>query len=586
MQTTTLLLDSYQKGHNVIFTDAHLHDFALDSNGRIQKELDILREQARETYGMLTFEYARSTGIHFDRTGIDSDDLLQIEDLQRQFNLESGVGIDVNEGEFAGIIRSIFRLCKHTRPVNWSDGRTMRILFLFHYSPHLLPQMENGYHTDNQLIAIELAHQLAHSMDVRASQNYIVFNGRATIDQTVAEVLPQVNVQYPTEQEKLPFAQALLASYQSASLEQGLTLPILASLTANTPNYSLEKVVRASHRTTTPITYKVVSEQRAKDIVAISEGTLEVLDTKRVEGIELSGQNTTIPMQLLLQAARNVQEGNAYQAANILLLGAPGTGKTNMALIAANESGLPFYSLVSPKKGIVGATEHAVRLQHQILSSHKNIAFSDEITEALSTSRKGDNLDSGASSAVIAGMLTFLSDKTRQGRQLFIGTSNCGWRMSVALLKRFITIPVLMPLATDYPAIITAVVKGIDAQTVLSPMDRTIQQAANLFFSKGASPREIVMAVNEALCFSNRGIDSNLILSAAENLATQSDVASSRYADLWALKLTSNKRFLPWYNNQNYQFPEYLQSLVDEDGNLVLTSIDKELKALEPYVNI
>ncbi|MGB0524634.1 MAG: AAA family ATPase [Flammeovirgaceae bacterium] len=586
MHVTQQLILPYIEGKSVIFTDANLQDFALDENSFIQKELDILQQYVKQEYGMLTLQYSLSTGIHFDRTEIDADDLLNIDDLLRQFNLESGSGMDVDEGEFAGIIRSIFRLCRNTRPSNWSDGRTMRILFLFHYTNHLLPHMESGYHNENQLIAIELAHQLAHSMDVRVSQNYIIFNGRTSIDQTVSEVLPKVTVACPNEDQKLDFAAALFKSYRAAVLEEGLTIPILASLTANTPNHSLEKIARASHRTASPITYKIVSDQRAKDIVEISEGTLEVLNTKRVEGIELAGQNTQVALDILLRAAKNVQQGNLHQVANILLLGAPGTGKTNMALIAANESGLPFYSLVSPKKGIVGATEQAVRLQHQILNSHKNIAFSDEITEALSTSRKGQNLDSGASSAVIAGMLTFLSDRTRQGKQLFIGTSNCGWRMSSALLKRFITIPVLMPLAIDYPKIIHAVAKSIEKACVLDRSDKAIQQAAKVFFGKGASPREIVMAINEALCFSNQKITPNLILDAAENLAIQSDSASSRYADLWALKLTSNKRFLPWYGNKNYQFPEYLQKMVDGNGNLLLNQIEKELQVLEPHVNI
>ena len=120
-----------------------------------------------------------------------------------------------------------------------------------------------------------------------------------------------------------------------------------------------------------------------------------------------------------------------------------------MSLIVAKQAGVSAYQMHSPKTGIVGETERKAELQMGTLrESIPNLAFIDEITEALPLERSDFNGDSGATRAVTAALLTALADESRRGKSLLIATTNCPWRMGEAMRSRFIAIPVLQPSPT------------------------------------------------------------------------------------------------------------------------------------------
>jgi len=578
--------EPYLKGQSCVFTTFDTTDFDIDRQGRIRRLDDIMRDEARTQFDMVMLSYSLATGVYFDRDGLSNNETGSVEQILRQHGLTPQVTAASNkDNDFIQVIRGIFALSKSRNMPLWDNGKPMKVLFQLSFAEHLIPNVQNGFQNDNQIVAAELCFKLANSNDLRNSGNYIIFNGRELVDDLLLNTIPRVHLKYPELNEKLQFIVKLLRLYSDASFERGLDPLIAANLSANTPNKSIESVIRASHKTKRSITAKKISSQREEDIANMSNETLSALNKDRVKGVELVGSNINIPRQIIERAALLLKTGKECNP-NYILFGAPGYGKTDLAIYATAVSGLPGYTVHSPKDGIVGSTEKNVKLQHEILLSHKNIAFCDEFSEMMPANRGDNNLDGGASAAVTAGMLTFLSDKSRNGQNLFVATSNCPWRIGEALLGRFIAIPVLRALPSDYPAIIVAIAKSIDQRFSIKPDDDEIIKAADTFYQKGASPRTIRIAINTEVEYSNATITSSLVIAAAENCLIQHDHMAGIYADLWALKVTKSKRFLPWHNNTEYEFPDYLRAIIDSGGDIDYRKLDEKIEKLKPYVNI
>jgi hypothetical protein len=354
----------------------------------------------------------------------------------------------------------------------------------------------------------------------------------------------------------------------------------------NTPNRSLEVQMRASHRSGVRLTVDTLIAQKSSDVIALSEGTLSLLNVQRLAGLELVGLNTTVPLQVLLTFADGLLIGDRRIPANVLLAGPPSSGKTDCALFVADRAKASAYQVHSPKGGIVGETERRARLLTTAMAEWTpNVAVIDEITEAFPLQRSDFDGDSGASRAVMAALLTALSDETRRGRALLIATTNCPWRIGAAMCSRFTLIPVLGPLCSDYPAIIKAIATRMVPGHSLTV--EALRDAGTRFFEKGATPREIRTALGLALLRS-RELTAELVAEAAWDVCVVSDRASADYADLWAVRTCTSKRFFPWNGREaSYPFPQHLDGIVDrKTGELDLESLDNRIAALKPKANL
>ena len=468
--------------------------------------------------------------------------------------------------------------------IKWQDGECMKFMFLFEFASDIIPPATN----DNQRAAREFVYQLVSSSPFQNKGNLLVISDvvEGKIDNQVQDLIYHKFLPYPNFEEKLEFVKGLHRIYPKASYAEGLDDRVIANLSSSTPNRGLDLVFRASHNSGLPIEAKALIEQKSKDVQMISEETISMLDTTRVKHVELRGESVRVPTEFLRVQAEGLRTRDKSIHPNILLMGAPGTGKTDMALLAAKWAGVPIYQLNSPKAGIVGETERRATLQTRIFSTTTpSLGFIDEITEAMPMAR-ANNLDSGASDAVMQALLNTLSDNSRAGKSLLIATTNCGLKMGAAMRDRFVIVPVIMPSVEDFPAIICSIANQVSG-SILDENDNEIRSAAKALYDKHIMPRRVRAALK--LVCKKDGLSPKDVLEAAKdaNPLDEASWISAIYADLCAISLTVSRKLLPWYGREeSYPFPDYIRAILDENHQVDPIKLNNELKRLQPYVNV
>lgn len=590
MSAVESILQAYRDGHSALLLSGRsLYDLVV-ADGKIRPLREVLRRALRTHFGMVFISYSLAAGLDFDSNGIeDTRDRQMIETVLKAHQLND---IPQDQNEVVRVVRGIASLARTpTDGLTWAAGGALRFAFCFEFSEHLTPALNNGTQTDAQLVATELVHITSQSLALRASDNLLLFHGRdGLLDELVCRALQEVRLTQPDLMEKQEFVAAALSLYPEATFDNDLGPEGVAALTKNTPNRGVEVLLRASQRNHRPVSVRELAEQKSRDVELLSEGTLTNLDASRVENLVLFGTNISKPRRILENLGESLLQTNRSMPANVLLAGAPGTAKTDLALLVANRGMAAAYQVLSPKGGIVGETERKARLQQLALKQWTpNIAFIDEVTESLPLQRREFDGDSGASNAVSAALLTALSDESRRGHSVLIATTNRPFAMSAAMRSRFTVIPVLHPLKQDFGGIVLVTARRIDPNCQLQPGDHRIQEAAQIFYEKGANPRHIRGALSNALLLSDhQTLSVDDILFAANDLCACTDLASAIFADLWAIKCCSSRTFLPWSDEPAaYAFPSYLQAVVNPaTGEIDEPELNRRIQEYQPYANV
>lgn len=571
---------------SMILTGRSIYDFECREDGSICTLVQLMAEYAKRMH-MVMVRYSLASGIvvpynMYEKA--DGETIKKILSANGISNTKCATGNCNASQELVDILRGISRLASAPTANNWQDGETMKFLFVFEFTSDIMPNAT----TVNQLVARELIYNLVCSRPFLDNGNMFILSDvtEGKIDSQVQGLIYHLFLPYPNFEEKLEFVKGLHRQYPNAQYSPELDDQQIANLSSSTPNRGIDLVFRASHISGCPIEVKGLIEQKSKDVQTISEETISMLDTTRIKDVALKGENVRVPMEFLRKQANGLRSRDKSIPTNILLLGAPGTGKTDMAILTAHWAAVPIYQLNSPKAGIVGETERRATLQTRIFASTTpSLGFIDEITEAMPMQRT-HNLDSGASDSVMQALLNTLSDNSREGQSMLIATTNCGYKMGAAMRDRFVVVPVIMPAIEDFPEIICSIAKQISGVSI-NPQDNYIQQAAKEFYDKHIMPRRIRAALK--LVCQQDGLTPKAILDAA-NDANPLDEASwlaAVYADLSAISLTVSKRLLPWYGREDsYPFPDYIKQILDENMEVDPVKLNNELNRLQPYVNV
>jgi hypothetical protein len=572
----------------IIFTGQSLEDLVVSLDNKVRPIREVVRRYAKEQLGMVVIMFSIAGGIDWDSSNIpDERDRKQIENILKAHKLEA---IKQDENEIATTVRGFVSLLKTpTEGINWATtAKPMRFLVLIEFSEHLFPCVQNGTLTRSQMMGIESLHLLSKNLAFRKSGNLLMVHGRdGRVDELLTSGLYPVRLSQPNAKEFERFLTIIKPIYPKATFAAGLDDREVASLISGTPIRAVEELMRASDRSGNTISVNDLTAAKERSVATLSEDTLSILKTDRVKNIDLKGRNIQVAAKALKIFGKALGEGNTGMPAQVVLSGAPGTAKTDLAILTALEANAPAFQMHSPKGSLVGETERKVRLIQLILAEvSPHVVFVDEITEALPLERGEYDGDSGASKAVNAGLLNILSDETRRGKSILIGTTNCPWRMGSAMRSRFVFVPVLHPLLEDFALITVATAERV-GQIDFDDTHPLIQTAAEVFYQKGANPRHIRGAIAQSSLTASV-LTPEVILQAAQDFCGSADLASAIYADLWAIKVCSYKSFLPWAENpKNYPFPPHLINIVDVGtGDIDRNELEKAITHYKPYANL
>ena len=577
----------------VLHRGRSLRDLTVDSQSRrMRPYIEVVRQEAVNR-NMLLLEYARSTGLVYNGNHMSKSEKGEVSKLLNKAGIESvDLSADPDPAEFVRMLRGIFKLVR-SKELPIVKGKPVHFLILFHYSEHSIPETgQPGYLSPEQMIALELADSLANSLALRKSGHYIVFSEARSggLDALLAKQLRLLELSQPDAKEKLLFLNALRARYPETQCE--LSDDAILNITANSPNSSIEELFMSAARTKRQLTAKVLAERKRTDISRLSEGTLEAVDTERIKGRKLVGRNVARPMEILTNAVDALQRGSNSAPRNLILCGAPSTGKTDMAIMAAAQGGIRAFSLNSPKSSYVGESERKTKLMLHTLRQQRGMGIIDELEMVLPMDRgNGQNNDSGVTNNLMGQLQQFLSDGSLAGKVALIATSNKPDSISGAMLSRWVVVPVLMPLRQDYALILESIVSSMTYNPpVIAPSQ--LATLGDLFYQDGTTPRELRESIAVAMNFIPGELSIDHVIFAAKNVIASGNRATYIHSDLTALQFTRSNALLPWWSVEDnraqadYPFPDYIEAVLTNEKTIDVERLQNEIAKLAPYANV
>jgi SpoVK/Ycf46/Vps4 family AAA+-type ATPase len=597
MNAIQTIFQPYLEGRAaIILSGRDPFDLEVNEKNQLTPLLEILREEAFKKHQLVLIEYSKSSGITYDLRLLNAEEKSTVTRCLNEMGLctASKPGADSNDPEFARIIRGLIKLSQADNKILLRDGVPVRFCFLIHYTEHLTPSLQTGTHSEEQILSIETALRLSKSLAVRKYRNYIIFYEArpGTLESLLYQNVPVVNLPQPDSNQKIPFIAALKNRYPKAELEDNLDDAALSVLSSGTPNRTLESIFIKSDNIGEQIKASDVFARKQEDIISLSEHTLEPIQLDRVKNLNLVGTTIQKALKILFRITEGLKKNDPNTLRNILLAGAPATGKTMLANFAAARAGVPSFNFVTPKSQYVGESERKIKLCLDIFKQNGGIGIADEIECLMPLNKDSFNGDSGVTSFYTAQLQNFLSDPSISGKCAIVGTTNRPSDISSAMLTRWLVVPVLMPVSADFPAIVESIARSLNPSIELDLNNQTLHDSAIKFFQRGATPREI----REALIASCAVLDGPLSIKHIEDASAKVIPNVNRlsyyYADYCALQHTRNLSFLPWYNDDTnqlddkYPFPDYIREVLNDDLQIDFMKLNNKIKELQPYANV
>lgn len=335
----------------------------------------------------------------------------------------------------------------------------------------LCPSGDKSIKPPGERIALATIEGWGHDREIIQARNLVIAVTRNNLDvaadlQTASSKIHWLEVAPPNYDERLEYlnwryeapkrdtagtivrdASGQPVLEQLFRLSPGLTLESLAGLTSGLFKSHIEDVILSAVAKDAPVTPDLVRVEKRRIIASEygdvckflePEGSLDDLGgidyiksylRDRVIGPMVNGQTDIVPPGLLL-------------------MGPPGTGKSEIARKIASESGINCLQFRADKilGGIVGTSEKNLeKLLTAVRALAPTVLFMDELDQKTS---RGQGEGNSVQSNIFGRLLEFLADPSIRGRVLFLGATNRPDLLDAALIRsgRFETkLPVLAP---------------------------------------------------------------------------------------------------------------------------------------------
>lgn len=596
MKPTSHILQAFQNGNHLnILNGRELTDITIDPEGRLLVFNELLRQDALK-HGYIQIEYSKAEGVVYDFTGLSSKESESVSRLLSQHGITNNNRTNgtPGENEFTGIIRGIIKLVQSSNTPKFENGTPMKFLVIIKFAEDLMPNLQAGTHTDDQLVAIELCTILSNSLALPKNRSLIFIKEEreGSLDQLLSKNIPVIRVPQPDDEETEKVLEALKKKYPDSKYDEDIDDKIIINSSKNSPNRVLHNIFVKSSRSNSVITSKELYAEKQSDIVTRSENTLEPVDYNRIKNLKLVGRMIGRVIFILNRILDSMKQGEATLT-NILLAGPPGTGKTDIAIWAAQNAGILSCKVNSPKSSLVGESERKINVLLNLKKELGGVFIYDEIEKITPMDANRTNLDSGVSDYLMGALQSFWSDTSLAGKVLSIANTNNPHKISVAMSERWEILPCLMALKEDLPSILLTKLQTDEQLKDIDASNSYLKEASYAFYSKGINIRKIQrMCMGRALITGKSlAIEDVILLSKSVTPISEVQRKTIILGDLLAIKYNNNAAHLPWIDpltlqpDLEFPFPDHIQEILSPDATIDQIKLDKTINELLPYAN-
>jgi hypothetical protein len=455
------------------------------------------------------------------------------------------------------------------------------------YLEHIAPNDPNGQQDQE---CVEILHSLANSIALRKSGNLLLTIVTKDGEESclLASDLHTVEYGYPDENELQEFVDFILSRQaRDVQLEHGFDSRQLAQLCGGVQNKHVERWLREAGNAGRPLTRKFVLAEKTKAVLETSEGSLKIPPPSSINSWDDMVGHAVAKQFFKMLAQKFAIASNALPRA-VCICGPFGCGKTSFAELLAKEAQVNLVEFGQLQNMYLGESQRIASKAFKLIEENLMpcIVKIDEANLSLPQSN-GPHNNGEVANDFLSKLFEFSSRESLRGRVLLLFMTNYPLSQLDATLKsRMLLVPFLDLQAEELTQLFPILARRIRQNSTLKNDDPALSEAGRLLCQKGASPRAAFDVINKAiLCCHKDALTSAEVLAAARDYRNANDPRENEVCSLEALAMCSYNSLLPWWGQQEYEFPPYLDSLVDDKTGLldqvaILQRIDRLHKEL------
>lgn len=470
----------------------------------------------------------------------------------------------------------------------------IRVGLLINDVEKLIPNRRTQPIPDGKIIDVETLQRWSTDMNIKLRGHIILM-----LTENIANVAPElllndgyitfpVRVPIPTYQERLHFIRHLLYIPEAPGeegkykldLPEGMLSEEFANITHGLTLFDIQHLWMTGKSRKTPVSPIMVVQQNKESIRKRSYGRLELIFGDY--GLDSVGGLGNI-IQYISNIVNSLKSWDVKAVPmGILMVGPPGTGKTNLIRALSRDMGIHFVQL----KGLRGFEPETrnewdlLRALEIIRSLTPVVAFIDDIDKIVYNST--DEYERRIMNQLLSYLINFMSDPTLRGRVLWVAASNRPDLIHPEFRKQGRlddVIPFLLPDLSSRQDILR---KIISRNAI--PYDEKINFSTIASRTEGCTGGDlelIIMRSFQKARLENRDtvIEQDLIRSASEFIPAN-DSIMNEYLMLLAIKEASLSPLLPRQMYGNLQDKVYENNIVNK------TKINQRLRELEPLLRV